>query len=34
MSIKPTILKNELNDLIFSNLDLTQETKNILLEYS
>jgi hypothetical protein len=34
MSVKPTILKNNLNDLIFSNLDLTEETKKILFEYS
>ena len=33
MSIKPTISKDKLNDLIINNSILTTETKNILIEY-
>jgi len=34
MSIKPTITKDELNNLIINNVILTESTKNILIEYS
>jgi len=34
MSIKPTVINNDLHNLIFNNEVFTLETKNILIEYS